>query len=333
MKRDTKRYSAIGLLCFSLLFCFAAEGMTKDPDYPTRPIEFIITYGAGGTTDLSCRALCDAASKHLSQPVIPINKIGASGVTGTAIIKNAKPDGYTIGVFTQSPAFIIPFVQETPYDTMKDFTSIIHFGEYIYPSLVREDKPWKTWKELVEWARKNPGQIKVGTTGAKYTQVQGIALSRIELKENIKFTYIPFKSGPETLTALLGGNIDLYGSTVDTTTIDYLNMGKVRILTFLSKTKLPGYENIPNTEEIYGISVCNLIGAAGPKGLPTYVTKKLEDAFTKATKDPSFVNIMKKMYTAIVYMPGEEMRKYIEKTYREQGEIIKRLKEEEAKKH
>ncbi len=332
MKRDIKRYTAIGLLCFPLFFCLAADGMAKDPDYPTRPIEFIITYGAGGTTDLSCRGLCEAASRHFPHPLIPINKIGASGVTGTALIKNAKPDGYTVGVFTQSPAFIIPFVQETPYDTLKDFTPIIHFGEYIYPLLVREDKPWKTWKELVEWARKNPGQIKVGTTGSKYTQVQGIALSRIELKENIKFTYIPFKSGPETLTALLGGTIDLYGSTVDTTTIDYLNMGKVRMLSFLSKSKLPGYEKLPNTDEIYGISVCNLIGVAGPKGLPPYATKKLEEVLTKATADPSFINLMKKMHTAVVYMTGEEMGKYIEKTYREQGEIIKRLKEEEAKK-
>jgi tripartite-type tricarboxylate transporter receptor subunit TctC len=332
MKRKIKKCIGIGVICFSAFFCFAIDGIAKDPDYPTRPIEFIITYGAGGTTDLSCRGLCEAASKHLPQPVIPINKIGASGVTGTALIKNAKPDGYTIGVFTQSPAFIIPFVQETPYDTLKDFTPIMHFGEYIYPLLVREDKPWKTWKELVEWARKNPRQIKVGTTGSKYTQVQGIALSRIELKENIKFTYIPFKSGPETLTALLGGTIDLYGSTVDTTTIDYLNMGKVRMLSFLSKSKLPGYEKLPNTDEIYGISVCNLIGVAGPKGLPPYVTKKLEEVLKKAIADPSFINLMKKMDTAIVYMTGEEMGKYIEKTYQEQGEIIKRLKEEEAKK-
>jgi len=332
MKRQIKKYIGIGVICLSAFVCFTIYGIAKDPDYPTRPIEFIITYGAGGTTDLSCRGLCEAASKHLPQPIIPINKIGASGVTGTAIIKNAKPDGYTIGVFTQSPAFIIPYVQETPYDTLKDFTPIIHYGEYIYPSLVREDKPWKTWKELVEWARKNPGQIKVGTTGAKYTQVQGIALSRIELKENIKFTYIPFKSGPETLTALLGGNIDLYGSTVDTTTMDYINMGKVRMLTFLSKSKLPGYEKLPNTEEIYGISVCNLIGVVGPKGLPPYITKKLEDVFTKATKDPSFISLMKKMHTAIVYMTGEEMGRYIEKTYKEQGEVIKRMKEEEAKK-
>lgn len=333
MKRLIKRCIGIGFLGFSVFVGFAMNGLAKDPEFPTRPIEFIITYGAGGTTDLSCRGLCEAASRHLPQPVVPINKIGASGVTGTAVIKNAKPDGHTVGVFTQSAAFIIPFVQETPYDTLKDFTPIMHFGEYIYPLLVRADKPWKTWQELVEWARKNPGQIRVGITGSKYTQVQGIALARLEIKENIKFTFIPFKGGPETLIALLGGNIDLYGSTLDTTTKDYINMGKVRVLSFLSKSKFPGFENIPSTGEIYGITVSNLIGVIAPKGVPSFVAQRLESAFTKGTKEPSFIDLMKKMDTAIVYMTGEEMGKYIEKTYKEHEILIKQLKAEESKKN
>lgn len=306
---------------------------TEAASFPTRPIDFIITYSAGGTTDLSCRGLCEAAAKHLGQPFVPINKTGGSAVTGTAIIKNSKPDGYTVGVFTQSPAFIIPFVQEIPYDTLKDFTPIAHFGEYIYPLLVRVDKPWKTWKELVDWARKHPGEIRVGITGAKYTQVQGIALTRIEMKENVKFTYIPFKGGPETLTALLGGNIDLYGSTLDTTTKDFINMGKVRILSFLSKSKFGGFENIPSTGEIYGISVSNLIGVVGPRGIPPTVTKTLESAFMKGLKDPSFIDLMKRMDTAIVPMTGEEMGRYIKKVYYEQKDIIKKLKEDEGKKN
>jgi tripartite-type tricarboxylate transporter receptor subunit TctC len=332
MKRLIKRCIVVEILGCSIFVCSAMNGLAKDPAFPSRPIEFIITYGAGGTTDTSCRALCEAASKHLPQPVIPINKPGATGITGTAIIKNAKPNGYTIGVFTQSVAFIIPFVQETPYDPLKDFTPIVHFGEYIYPLLVREDKPWRTWEELIEWGGKNPGQIKAGITGSKYTQSQGIALSRIELKENVKLTYIPFKSSIETLTALLGGNIDLFCSSIDPATMDYISTRKVRILSFLSKSKIPEYEKIPSTEEMYGISIATLMGVVGPKGLPSNVTKTLEDAFTKGIREPSFVNFLKRIHTAIVYMPGEEMGKYIERSYKEHQEVISRLRAEEAKK-
>jgi tripartite-type tricarboxylate transporter receptor subunit TctC len=109
-------------------------------------------------------------------------------------------------------------------------------------------------------------------------------------------------------------------------------MGKARILAYISKNKIPEYDKILSTQEIYGFSVSNLMGMVGPKGLPLYVRKKLEDAFTKGMKDPSFVSIMKKMETSIIYMTGEEMAKYIEKTYKEQGEVMKQMKAEELKK-
>jgi tripartite-type tricarboxylate transporter receptor subunit TctC len=333
MKRWIKNYLGFGVFCLSAFICFATVAKATDPEYPTRPIEVVVTYGAGGTTDVTFRALCEAANKYLPQPFIVINKTGASGVIGTTYIKNAKPDGYTIGSLTMSAAFVVPFNQDTPYDTVKDFTPIIHVAGYVHPLLVMEDKPWKTLKELVESARKNPGGIKVGIGGSKYTQVEGILVGRIEMKENIKFTYIPFPSGSkETMTALLGGHVDVYAVTLDNVSKDYIDMGKARILAYISKNKIPEYDKILSTQEIYGFSVSNLMGMVGPKGLPLYVRKKLEDAFTKGMKDPSFVSIMKKMETSIIYMTGEEMAKYIEKTYKEQGEVMKQMKAEELKK-
>ncbi len=332
MKKKIKKYIGIGVILFSVWVLFPMDIIAKDPDYPTKPIEFIITYGIGGSTDVSCRALCEAAQKHFPQPIIPVNKPGASGIVGTNIIKNAKPDGYTIGVFTQSAAFIAPFTQEVQYDPLSDFTPIMHYGHYLYPLLIRADKPWKTWKDLIEWARKNPGGLKAGLTGTKYNQVQGITLSQIELKEKVKFTYIPFNSTPDMLRNLIGGNIDLFCSSVDPTNKEYIDMGKVRVISFLSKKKLPGYESIPSTFEMYGVANCNLMGVVGPKGLPSYVTKTLENAFAKGVKEPSFVSLMGKIYYDIIYMTGEEMGQYIMKTYNEYKEIIKQLKEDEAKK-
>lgn len=332
MERRVKCSLTFVVLCLFNFIIFPTNGISKDPDYPTKAIEFIITFGAGGLTDLSCRALCETVSKYLPKSVVPVNKPGASGVVGTTLIKEAKPDGYTIGSVTRSAVFIAPFLQEVSYDPLKDFTPIIHYGGYVDPVMIRGDKPWRTWKEIVEWARNHPGEIKIAVAGSKHTQVQAIGLSRIELKENIKFTYIPFKSSLECLTAIVGGNVDVFASTMDVATWDYINTGKLRIVSYLTGSKLPGYEAIPSTEEIYGIGICNLVGVIGPKGLPSYVTKKIEEVFTKAVKEPSFARIMEKMYSPVVYMSGEEMGKYIEKTYKEQKEIIKQLKEEEAKK-
>ncbi len=332
MKTLKKGYFGFMLIfCVSCFVIFSGSGMAADPKYPTKPIEFLITMAPGGTMDISCRALCEAASKHLGQAIMPINKPAAGGALVATIIKESKPDGYRIGILSRPAAFVIPFAEKVSYDPATDFTSIIYFGDYVDILMVRGDSPWKTWKELIDWAKKHPGEIKIGMPGAKYMQVQGIALGQIELKENVKFTYIPFKGASETLTALLGGNIDVYSTTVGPSTMDYLKTGKLRILAFAGKIKLPGYENIPSTEELYKVSVCNLIGVVGPGGMPSYITKTLIDAFQKAIKDPAFVDVMQKMYTPIVDITGDEMGKYIVKTYKEQKEVYELLKKEEAK--
>lgn len=301
-------------------------------EYPTKQIEFIINFGPGGTSDLSARALAEATSKYLGQPVVPVNKPGGAGTIGVTYVKNAKPDGYTIGLITTSPAFILPHVQEVPYDMLRDFTPIVNYGEYLFNFMVRSDSPWKTFKEMIDFARQHPGEVKVGIAGSRVTNVNGIALSRVAAKENLKFTFIPYKSGAEILTALLGGHIDLYGSSVDPAAKDYISMGKVRILAFISDRKLPGFENVPTLQELYGVSIPNILGVIGPKGMSPHVKIKLEDALTKAIREPAFEDLMRKMDCVVTYMNSKELGEYIEKVYKEQKEVIEALKAEEAKK-
>ena len=181
MKRRNKSYTLLGLFWLSFFICFSGIGMAADQKYPTKPIEFLIPMAAGGTTDISARALCEATSKILGQPITPLNKLGASGALLASMIKDSKPDGYRIGVFTRPSLFLIPLVQQVSYDPLTDFTPIIYFGNFVDVLMVRGDSPWKTWKELVEWAKKHPGEIKVGMPGSKYMQLQGIALGQIEL--------------------------------------------------------------------------------------------------------------------------------------------------------
>lgn len=331
MKTRMKKKYFLGFLSLLLTWSFSLTLAIGD-EYPTKPIDFIINFGAGGTTDVSSRALIELASKYLGQSLIPINKIGAAGAIGVTFVKNAKPDGYTIGVMTNSPPFVLPFVQDIPYDVLKDFTFIMNYGEHLFFLADRSDKPWKTWGEVIDFARSHPGELKVGVAGSRVTNVNGIALSRIMLKENIKFTFIPFKSSAEILTATLGGHIDIFASSVDPAVKDYIGTGKLRVLAFLSDRKLPGFENIPNTREIHGVGIPYALGIIGPKGLPSNIVKKLEEAFLKSMKDPSFEKLMANMDTAIIPMTSQQFTEYIHKTYIEQKKIIGKLKEEEAKK-
>ena len=334
MKRDIKRISAIiivGLgLCF-FLFQSADLVGAKDPDYPTKPITCYIGFGAGGATDLTARAFIGAAAKYVGQPIVPVHRPGAGGTLTSMAVLTAKPDGYSLGTITASNAFMAPFSDDAPYKDLSGFTLIVNYGFFAYPLLVRSDAPWKTWQEFIEWARKNPRAAKVSLTGAKSTASQGLVLWQVEKREKVEFAYIVFKGSAEVLSALLGGHITMYTSAADAATMDYIREGKLRILSYLSTEKVPGYENIPSTQDLYGFSIPNMIGIFGPKGLPDYVLKKLDDAFAKAVKDPEFINFMNRAFTPIVYMNRAQMNKYVEETFPKAGEIIRILKAEEAR--
>jgi tripartite-type tricarboxylate transporter receptor subunit TctC len=135
--------------------------IAKDQDYPTKSINFIIPFGAGGTTDVTSRALIKATNKYLAEPIIPINKPGGGGVTPALEVMNAKPDGYTIGAFSSTHSLMLPNTEECPYKDISGFSIILRYGKYLWPVVVRSDSSWKTWEELVAWAKKNPkGAIK-----------------------------------------------------------------------------------------------------------------------------------------------------------------------------
>ena len=319
----------IGLWFF--LFHSMDLAVAKDPDYPTKPINYYIAFGIGGTTDLTSRAFGDATSKYIGQPFVHINKPGAGGTLTAMAVMSGKPDGYSLGICSPSNVFVAPFSDESPYKDLSGFTFITNFGNYVYPLMVRSDAPWKTWKEFIEWVRKNPRGAKIAITGARSVASQGMVLWQVEKKEQVEFTYVPMKSSAEILSATLGGHITMYGSTVDPSTVPYLQEGKLRILSYLGKDKVPGYENVPSIFEMYGFSIPNLLGVFGPKGLPDYVLKKLDDAFAKAVKDSDFISVMGRMYTPIVYMDRTQINKYVEETLPKAGEIMKILKAEEAK--
>ena len=332
MKKAERTFVFFGLigLCF-FLFHSIDLAEAKDPAYPTKPINFYIGMGAGGLHDLSCRVIANAASKHLGQPFAFINKAGAGGSLAAMAVITAKPDGYALGGISTS-AIVAPFFDESPYKDLSGLTMIANFGQFINPVVVRTDAPWKTWKELVEYARKNPNAVKIGITSAKVVSNPGFLMWQVEKKENIEFAYVPFKSGAEIVSALLGGHIAISCASVDASLMSWVKEGKLRLLAFMETGKMPGYENLPSLQDMYGLVNPNVSGVWGPKGLPDYVVKKLDDAFAKAIKDPDFIGVMNQLQSPILYMNSAQMTKHIDDLFPKVGEKYKLLKAEEKAK-
>jgi tripartite-type tricarboxylate transporter receptor subunit TctC len=318
---------------FIYLFQTTDLANAKDPDYPTKPITLLIGFSAGGPGDLTTRAFVEPAAKYLGQSFVPEYKTGAAGSIALMAVMNAKPDGYTLGMVLPSSIFVAPFSGDAEYKDLTGLTMIANFGAGVYPLMVKSDAPWKTWKEFIEWAKKNPRAAKMGIAGAKSVVSTGIMLWQVEKREQVEFTCVPFKASNEILTAVLGGHITVFCGGADATNMQYVNEGKLRILTYLGTVKASGYENISSMPELYGFEIPNVQGIVGPKGLPDYVLEKLADAFAKAIKNPDFINVLKRFYTPVVYMDRAQMTKYVDENFRKFGEIMKAMKaEEEAKK-
>jgi tripartite-type tricarboxylate transporter receptor subunit TctC len=314
-----------------LLFLGIHPGEAKDPEYPTKPITFYINYAPGAAVDLAARPLLEAVGKVLGQPVVPVNKPGGAGIVAAMAVMQAKPDGYTLGSCSGGNTLVTPHLEESPYKDLSGFTLIANYGKFLLPVMVRSDAPYKTWKEFIEWAKKNPRAAKVGVLGSRTQSPSAMAMWEAEQKEGVEFTMIVFKGSADSNTSLLGGHITMDAGSVSPQATAYIKEGKFRVLAFLGKEKMPGYENIPSFYEMYGIVPPSVMGVWGPRGLPNTVLDKLDDAFAKGVKDPNFINIMNRMSMPVVYMKKPEFEKEVKEMFPKAGKILKALTELEAK--
>jgi tripartite-type tricarboxylate transporter receptor subunit TctC len=175
-------------------------------DYPVKPVTLIVPWPAGGPTDVTMRAMADAAAKHLGQPIVVENKAGGSGTVGPATMAAAsKPDGYTLA---QMPITVyrLPLMQKTTWKP-EDFTYIIHLTGYVFAAFAGADTPFKKWEDVIDYAKKNPGKITYGSTGSGSSLHLGMEM--LAEKSGVKFTHVPFKGAAEVNAAVAGGHVML----------------------------------------------------------------------------------------------------------------------------
>jgi len=304
------------------LFCFAYLGTARGADYPTKPINLLIGYSAGGSTDLSTRALAAEAAKTLKQPIICSNQVGASGTLVLGRVKGEKTDGYTIYNAPTANFCRIPHLQAVPYDPLKDFTFIMQYGLYQYGILVRSDSPWKTFEELIDFAKKNPNKIKYATSGLG--SGQHLAMEYLAMKLGIKWDHVPFPGGAQVVTALLGGHVQVISQVTEWK--EQALAGKFRLLVVPTAQRLKAFPEVPTLiEKGYKFAVHSALAFMGPAGMPAEAVQKLDKAFAEAMKTKVFLDVMDKFDMPPAYMGHEELSKFIPKDYQETGELIKAL--------
>jgi tripartite-type tricarboxylate transporter receptor subunit TctC len=307
--------------CLSVVASFP-ENILAQGSFPSKPISIVISASAGGQNDVMTRALAKAAEKELRQPIICENRPGGSLTVGKNYVLKSKPDGYTVGAVTTATNIYQPHMQDLPFNVLTDQRDISVYFKYTHALCVKVDAPWKTFEDIIAYARQYPGKFTYGTAGVGTTQ--HIVMEQIALKEKIKWSMVPFKGGSDATLAALGGHTNgVAQGPADL--VPQIQAGKLRIILALNDDRWPIAPNIPTVKEKYGFYGINYQSIYGPKGIPDQAAEKLENAFKKAVDDPSYIELAKTLQVEIYYMSAKDYTKLWKSQYDEMGKIIKSL--------
>ncbi|WP_407148527.1 Bug family tripartite tricarboxylate transporter substrate binding protein [Bradyrhizobium sp. ORS 86] len=310
-----------------LMVLLAAAGMLVSAavhaqDYPTKPITLIVPWPAGGSTDISMRAIAESASKVLGQPIAVDNKAGGGGTVGPATMAaTAKPDGYTIAQIPIT-VFRLPLMQEVSWDPAKDFSYIIHLTGYTFGVTTNAESQFKTWQDVVDFAKKNPGKVTYATPGTGTSLHVG--MEQIAAKAGIKLTQVPFKGGAETNAAVLGQHTMLQADSTGWRPL--VDAGKLRLLMVWTGARSPNYPAVPTLNELgYSMVYDSPFGIAGPKGMDPKIVAKLHDAFKKAIEDPAVIATLARYDMVPNYKNTEDYKKFVVEVTESERKVIDTL--------
>lgn len=289
-------------------------------DYPDRALKLIVPWAAGGDTDLIFRPLAPLLQKYLGQPVVIANVGGASGTVGEREASGAAPDGYTLfGAHDFIHSVYFAGMTDLKYSSAFDPVCMVSSTPSVIT--VGAKTPWKTFKELVEDAKKRPGQIVVGASLGSTSQYS-IALAA--KAAGIEFKYVPYDGTAKRMNALLGGHIDVADSNL--TQKGKVEAGLLRFLANMSEKRTTGLEDVPTLKELgYDVEYSVNRGIMVPKGTPAAIIAKLNDACAKATKEPEFAKAMLLQGTEVRYMDPKAYAAYLQKTDVQTKDIAKAL--------
>ena len=292
-------------------------------EYPRKPVALMVSYAAGGSTDIGARIIAAIAEKKLGKSIIVLNKGGAGGQVGWTELSRRKPDGYTIGFLNLPAVNTVILDPERKAVFGKDaFTFIIN--QVLDPGavIVSAASPYKTIEDLIADAKKRPGKITAGTTGI--LSDDHLAILMLEKAAGVKFRIVHFQGGAPLRTAVMGGKIDVAFNNVGGDA-PRVKAGELRMLLILDKERSRFVPDVPTSvEKGYPTAISSSTrGIAGPKGMPADIVKKLQDVLKEAMNDPDHMDKMNKAGLAVKIMVGKEYEDYFNAYHETAKELMK----------
>lgn len=292
--------------------------------YPEKPIQLIVPYGAGGSTDLLARAVATVAPKYFPQPVVVVNKGGGGGIPGRVEVVRAKPDGYTLLFgWGSGEDLVVPHQRKLPYDLFTDFETVCRLSIHSIALAVPASSPYKSLADLAKAAKgKEYVTASVSTKGASVD----ITFLLFGKAAGIKVNTIPGAGGADAITKLVGGHVD-FGGGHPSEILPHMKAGRLRALAVALENRDGSIPDVPTFKE-QGFDVVtagSVKGVAAPKGTPKEVIAYLEKKFQEVANDPEFRKIMGDLGQPVDYLNAADYKVWFKKSYDQFGELYKTL--------
>lgn len=296
----------VALVCMPAVMSAAAASTTH---YPQNPISLVVGYGAGGGTDVCNRALALSVGKQLGQTVVVENRPGAGSSLSVGYIIRQSPDGYNIASISTGGLLNQVLTPSTKYDLTTDVTPIAMVGQYQVGLLVRADSPYQSIQDLIK-ASKEKSEMTYSTAGVGTPQ--HLTSERLAQQIDSKWTHVPYKSGPEAITALMRGDVDFMAQTAEW--VPHVRDGRLRLLAVYTDERMKGFDAPTLKESGYDLVAPSLLGIAGPAKMNPAIVEKLQNAFEIATQTPEFVSCSDQFGLKVDFLNAKEFDAYLKNT-------------------
>jgi tripartite-type tricarboxylate transporter receptor subunit TctC len=243
--------------------------------------------------------MAEQSGKRLGQSMVPDNKPGANASLSGVALKDARPDGYTLGQIHTGTFRAAMMMDKPPYDPLTDFTYIIQLSGSVHGIVVRSDSPWKTFEEFIAAAKKTPGKLTYGTFGQ--ASIQNLVMVDLQQRLGAELTHVPYKGGGELYNGLMGGEIDAIADASGW--IPLVQSGKFRLLIVWGSKRMPLFPDVRTLQDAgIDLVVNSPYGVAGPKGMDPAVVKKIHDAMKDALFSPETQAVMNTYNMPTLYL-------------------------------
>jgi tripartite-type tricarboxylate transporter receptor subunit TctC len=306
------------VLAFLAVVTACADALRAQP-WPERSVRLVLPYAPGGATDAIGRPWADKLGQALGQPFVIENRGGASGMIGTETAAKAPPDGYNFLLTPNAPLAVLPSLRKTPYDPLKSFEPVGRVGDVINGFVIHPSVGVKTFQEMVEYAKKNPGKLTFASSGSGTST--HLRLEMLKLKAGIDILHVPYRGGADSLNDVLPGNVHMMNEPVS---LPHAKIGKLILLNINGSVRHPNFSEVPTLTElgISGADVPIWFSIFAPAGTPKDIIAKFNAKIVEIAKTEDMKAKMLAVNAVVPLQTPQEMAAHLVQDIKVNAELI-----------